>query len=260
MPRYALKIEYEGAAYKGWQRQKDQPSIQGAIEDSAEIAGGMTGYVQGAGRTDRGVHATGQVAHIDMISDWDPFRLMQAINQHLKPQRISVIDCARVSDDFHARFSALERRYHFRLIARRSPAVIDEGLAWQVKHPLDIEKMRKGAAFLIGTHDFTTFRSSICQAKSPIKTLDELSISEHEYPYGREFHFTIRARSFLHNQVRSFVGTLERVGTGRWAPEKVREALEARDRDACGPVCPAHGLYLASVTYDPDPFKDGPPL
>lgn len=254
MSRYALKIEYDGAPFCGWQRQADVPSVQQAIEEAVAKADGQCDGIQGAGRTDTGVHATGQVAHVDLEKDWDPFRLSEALNFHLKPQRVAITDAAKVSDDFHARFSAIERRYLFRVVQRRAPMTFDKGTVWHVRHDLDMAAMQEGANYLIGKHDFTTFRSSICQAQSPVKSLDELRIEKHTLPYGIEYRFHILARSFLHNQVRSFVGTLERVGAGSWPPEKVREALEATDRSACGPVSPPHGLYLAEVTYPEDPF------
>ncbi|RWR29986.1 tRNA pseudouridine(38-40) synthase TruA [Sinirhodobacter populi] len=254
MPRYALKIEYDGAPFAGWQRQAEQPSVQGAIEAALARLEPGPHTIAAAGRTDAGVHATAQVAHADLTRDWDPFRLSEALNYHLKPAPVAILAAARVDDDFHARFSALERRYLFRLIARRAPVTHDRGLVWQVLNPLDADAMRAGAAHLIGHHDFTTFRSSLCQAKSPVKTLDEIRIEEIPLPHGREYRFHLRARSFLHNQVRSIVGTLERVGAGSWAPEDVRAALDARDRAACGPVCPPQGLYLCSVGYAQDPF------
>ncbi|RWR31753.1 tRNA pseudouridine(38-40) synthase TruA [Sinirhodobacter populi] len=254
MPRYALKIEYDGAPFAGWQRQAEQPSVQGAIEAALARLEPGPHTIAAAGRTDAGVHATAQVAHADLARDWDPFRLSEALNYHLKPAPVAILAAARVEDDFHARFSALERRYLFRLIARRAPVTHDRGLVWQVLNPLDAEAMRAGAAYLIGHHDFTTFRSSLCQAKSPVKTLDEIRIEEIPLPHGREYRFHLRARSFLHNQVRSIVGTLERVGAGSWAPEDVRAALMARDRAACGPVCPPQGLYLCGVGYAQDPF------
>lgn len=254
MPRYALKLEYDGAPFAGWQRQADQPSVQGAVEAAlAKLERGVPS-IAAAGRTDAGVHALGQVAHCDMAKEWDPFRLSEALNYHLKPQPVAVVACARVADDFHARFSALERQYLFRLVTRRAPVVHDAGKVWQVQNALALEPMQRAARYLLGRHDFTTFRASICQADSPVKTLDELTIEEMDYPSGREFRFHVRARSFLHNQVRSFVGTLERVGAGAWAPEDVKAALEARDRAACGPVCPPQGLYLARVGYPEDPF------
>lgn len=255
MPRYALKIEYHGAPFAGWQRQKDQPSVQGAIEAAlARIAPGPH-TIAAAGRTDAGVHAIGQVAHCDLEQDWDPFRLSEALNYHLKPALVAITACAPVADDWHARFSARQRQYLFRILSRRAPATHQAGLVWQVKQPLDVAAMNAAAAHLIGRHDFTTFRSTICQAESPVKTLDRLDIAEVETPYGPEIHFDVRARSFLHNQVRSFVGTLERVGAGSWAPEDVAQALAARDRAACGPVCPPQGLYLRSVSYDAPPFE-----
>ena len=259
MPRFALKIEYDGRPFAGWQAQADQPSVQGAIE--AALARLDPGFAAGAriaaaGRTDAGVHATAQVAHADLDRDWDPFRLAEALNFHLKPAPVAVLAAARVPDEFHARFSAIERRYLFRLQSRRAPATHDRGLVWQVLHPLDADAMRKGAAHLRGRHDFTTFRSSICQAASPVKTLDDIRIEETAIPHGREYRFHLRARSFLHNQVRSIVGTLERVGAGSWPPDRVADALAARDRSECGPVCPPHGLYLCGVGYPQDPFGE----
>jgi len=254
MPRYALKIEYDGSPFAGWQRQSGQPSVQEAIESALRKLEPDAPGIAAAGRTDAGVHATGQVAHCDLARDWDPFRLSEALNWHLKPQPVAILKAARVADDFHARFSATERRYLFRLLARRAPATHDRGLVWQVLNRLDVQAMRKGAAHLVGRHDFTTFRSAMCQADSPVKTLDEITIDEVAVPEGREYRFRLRARSFLHNQVRSIVGTLERVGAGGWHPDDVRRVLEARDRAACGPVCPPQGLYLTGVAYPADPF------
>lgn len=254
MPRYALKIEYHGAPFSGWQRQEDRPSVQGAVEAALSCLENRDHTIAAAGRTDAGVHATGQVAHCDLIKDWDPFRLSEALNYHLKPHPVAIVACARVDSNWHARFSAVERRYLFRLMARRAPLTQEKDLIWRVCNKLDVSAMRMGAEYLIGHHDFTTFRSSICQAKSPVKTLDEILIETVEGLAGSEIRFRLRARSFLHNQVRSIVGTLERVGAGSWSPEKVRIALEARNRGACGPVSPPHGLYLTSVRYDSDPF------
>lgn len=255
MPRYALLIEYDGGPFNGWQRQAaGQASVQAAVEAALGRLEPGEHTVAAAGRTDAGVHATGQVAHCDMARDWDPFRLSEALNFHLKPAPVAVLRAARVEEEFHARFSAVERRYLFRLIARRAPLTHDRGLAWQVLHRLDVGAMREGAAHLVGLHDFTTFRSTMCQAKSPVKTLDEIGIAEVPVAGGVEYRFTLRARSFLHNQVRSIVGTLERVGAGSWSPDDVKAALEARDRAACGPVCPPQGLYLTGVGYPVDPF------
>ncbi|MEP4198720.1 MAG: tRNA pseudouridine(38-40) synthase TruA [Aliishimia sp.] len=254
MPRYAIKVEYHGLPFVGWQRQKGLSTVQGAIESALTKLEPREHKIAAAGRTDAGVHAMGQVAHCDMERDWDPFRLSEALNYHLKPAPVAIIDCARVPDDWHARFWALERHYVFRMFARRAPVTHLAGLVWQVKQELDIDAMRAGAAHLVGRHDFTTFRSTICQADSPVKTLDSLEMRPVETDWGTEVQFDVRARSFLHNQVRSFIGTLERVGAGSWAPDDVAKALAARDRAACGPVCAPHGLYLASVRYDVDPF------
>jgi len=255
MPRFALKIEYHGKPFAGWQKQRDVPSVQQAIEDALlKIEPNCEG-IQGAGRTDAGVHAYAQVAHLDLLKNWEPFRLSEALNYHLKPQPVSILQAAEVSDDFHARFDAIEREYTFRLLSRRAPATHEAGLVWQINHPLDLDAMREGATHLIGKHDFTTFRSTVCQALSPVKTLDVLDIEAIPVGYGTEYKFSIRARSFLHNQVRSFVGSLEHVGAGRWDPIDVKYALEATDRAACGTVCPPHGLYLAKVTYPNDPFS-----
>lgn len=254
MPRYALLVEYHGAPFAGWQRQRDQPSVQGAIEAALAKLEPGEHTIAAAGRTDAGVHATGQVAHCDLARDWDPFRLSEALNYHLKPAPVAILACAVVDEEWHARFDAVERQYLFRLVARRAPLTSEAGQMWRVNHPLDAEAMQAGADQLIGQHDFTTFRSSICQAQSPVKTLDELRVEAVARPFGTEYRFHVRARSFLHNQVRSFVGTLERVGAGAWSPDDVGAALAAKDRAACGPVCPPQGLYLAQVKYPTDPF------
>ncbi|MDG0987275.1 MAG: tRNA pseudouridine(38-40) synthase TruA [Paracoccaceae bacterium] len=254
MPRYALKIEYDGSPFVGWQRQRSQVSVQGSIETALSKLENKEHKIAGAGRTDAGVHARSQVAHCDLDKEWQPFRLSEALNFHLRPLPIAVIDCALVNSDWHARFSALERKYLFRLLVRRAPSTHEAGLVWQIGHSLDLSKMLEASKYLLGKHDFTTFRSSMCQAKSPIKTLDELKIDRITGWSGDEFRFQLRARSFLHNQVRSFVGTLERVGAGSWSPFDVKKALEAKDRSACGPVSPPQGLYLTDVVYETDPF------
>ncbi len=254
MPRYALKIEYDGAPFVGWQRQQSQVSVQGSIEKALSNLENKEHAITGAGRTDAGVHAKCQVAHCDLEKEWEPFRLSEALNFHLRPLPIAVIDCALVDKDWHARFSALERKYLFRLLVRRAPSTHEAGLVWQIGHSLDLSKMIEASKYLLGKHDFTTFRSSICQAKSPIKTVDEIKIDRIKSWSGDEFRFQLRARSFLHNQVRSFVGTLERVGAGSWDPVDVKKALEAKDRSACGPVSPPHGLYLTDVVYESNPF------
>ncbi|PYG33400.1 tRNA pseudouridine(38-40) synthase TruA [Pelagimonas varians] len=254
MPRYALLIEYDGRPFVGWQRQVDQISVQGAIEDALSRLEPREHKIIAAGRTDAGVHARGQVAHCDMEKDWNPFRLSEAVNFHLKPAPVAIRACALVADDWHARFSAIERRYMFRLMTRRAPETLERGQVWRVSSVLDIDKMREGAAHLIGKHDFTTFRSVNCQAQSPVKTMTEITIEPAVGLGGPEVHFRLRAQSFLHNQVRSIVGSLEQVGSGTWEPLRMKRALEARSRAACGTVCPGAGLYLMGVGYHDDPF------
>ncbi len=255
MPRYALKIDYDGGPFNGWQRQSGgQPTVQAAVEAALSRLQPGDHVVQGAGRTDAGVHATGQVAHCDLDRDWDTHRLAGAINAHLRPHPIAITAIARVPDDFHARFSARARHYLFRLVSRRAPVTHDAGLVWQVGHSLDTHAMQTAANHLIGKHDFTTFRSALCQSASPVKTLDDITITQHPYTDGTEYRFTLRARSFLHNQVRSIVGTLERVGAAQWHPDDVKSALESCNRATCGPVCPPQGLYLTHVGYPVDPF------
>ncbi|MEL7013605.1 MAG: tRNA pseudouridine(38-40) synthase TruA [Pseudomonadota bacterium] len=254
MIRYALKIEYNGAPFSGWQRQNDLDTVQGVIEAALAKLEPGDHTIAAAGRTDAGVHATGQVAHCDLSQAWTPFRLSEALNYHLRPHPVAILACAVVDEDWHARFSATERHYLFRITTRRAPLTHENGMLWQVKHDLDLSAMREAAGYLIGHHDFTTFRSSICQAKSPIKTLDEITFMEKDGLHGPELRVFLRARSFLHNQVRSIVGTLERVGAGRWTPDQVKDALNARNRAACGPVSPPDGLYLQYVRYPIDPF------
>jgi tRNA pseudouridine38-40 synthase len=264
MPRYALRIEYDGTAFSGWQVQTGQPTVQGALEAAlgridAGFAGhsggqGVLGRVAAAGRTDAGVHATGQVAHADLARDWAPQRLRAAINHHLRPAPAAVLEVAEVAPDWHARFSAIERRYLFRILMRPAPSVLAAGRVWQRERPLDVAAMRAGAAHLIGRHDFTTFRATHCQAESPLRTLDEITIAEADAGFGPELHLRFRARSFLHHQVRSITGSLERVGAGAWPPGRIAEALAARDRTACGPIAPPQGLYLTGVGYPCDPF------
>lgn len=255
MPRFAFRIEYDGAPFRGWQLQDGQPSVQGAFEAALARLDASAPRLHAAGRTDTGVHATGQVAHADLTRDWAPERLMMALNHHLRPKPVAVNACACVDTAFHARFSAIERRYTYRLVSRRAPLVHARGQVWQLRHALDADAMREGARALIGRHDFTTFRASLCQAASPVKTLAALEIEVHPVAGGGcEYRFDLRARSFLHNQVRSIVGTLERVGAGAWAPARVCQALAARAREACGPVAPPQGLFLTGVGYPNDPF------
>ena len=254
MPRYALLVEYDGGPFAGWQRQDGPPTVQGAIEAAMARLEPGPHTIAAAGRTDTGVHASGQVAMCDLARDWEPFRLSEALNFHLRPAPIAILRAARAPADWHPRFDAVERRYEYRIAARRAPLALAGGRMWHVRHPLDAAAMTEGARHLIGRHDFTTFRSVQCQAKSPLKTLDELRIEERPMPGGTEIVLHLRARSFLHNQVRSIAGTLERVGAGGWAPDRVRAALEACARAACGPVAPPEGLCLTGVGYPVDPF------
>lgn len=254
MPRYAFRVEYLGTPFSGWQRQDGPPTVQGRVEAALRMLEPGCGSIAAAGRTDAGVHARGQVAHADLVRDWDPFRLSEALNHHLKPDPVAITAAARVADDFHARFSAIGRAYIFRIVTRRSRPVLEGGTVWHLKHDLDVSAMREAAKVLTGRHDFTTFRSSICQAASPVKTLDRIGIEVADYPGGREIRLAFDARSFLHNQVRSLVGTLERVGAGAWTVADVADALAARDRAACGPVAPPGGLCLERVDYPRDPF------
>ena len=255
MPRYALRIDYHGGPFAGWQRQaQGLASVQGEVEAALAKVEPGEHTIAAAGRTDAGVHATAQVAHVDLRREWDPFRLASALNAHLRPDPVAITACARVVEDFHARFSATGRCYLFRVVARRPPVTHDRGLVWQVQAPLDLDAVRQGASELVGHHDFTTFRSTLCQSKSPVKTLDRIEVTEHAYPGGVEYRFELAACSFLHNQVRSIVGTLERVGAGAWTPGDVAAALAAKDRAACGPVAPPQGLYLVGVSYPVDPF------
>ncbi|MBM9596396.1 tRNA pseudouridine(38-40) synthase TruA [Roseitranquillus sediminis] len=253
MPRYALLLEYNGRPFSGWQRQAEHPSVQGALEAALARVQPEPAAVAAAGRTDAGVHATGQVAQADMIRAWDPFRLGEALNHHLRPNPVAVLAVAQVADGWHARFSAVERRYTYRILCRRAPPVLDHAV-WHVRRRLDPEAMAEGARHLVGRHDFTTFRSTECQSASPVKTVDEVRVEAREVPYGLEIAVHVRARSFLHNQVRSFVGTLERVGADAWPPARVAVALAAADRAACGPVAPPGGLCLTGVRYPHDPF------
>jgi tRNA pseudouridine38-40 synthase len=250
-----MLIDYDGGPFNGWQRQAGgQLTVQGAIETALGKLQPGPHSIAAAGRTDSGVHATGQVAHCDLEKEWDPFRLVSALNAHLRPHPVSILEAVKVPDDFHARFSARERRYLFRLVARRAPCTHDKGKVWRIHTPLDLAAMQAGAAHLLGKHDFTTFRSTYCQAASPVKSLDEVSIIALPYASGVEYRFTLRARSFLHNQVRSIVGTLERVGAGAWHPDQVKTALDAANRQACGPVSPPDGLYMTGVGYPENPF------
>lgn len=245
MPRYKLTIEYDGSGYVGWQRQETGPSVQAALEQAVLGFCQAETLVQCAGRTDAGVHATGQVAHFDAPRDYRTDRVRDGLNFHLRPHPIAVLAAEAVSDDFHARFSAIGRSYLYRIVNRRAPAAIEAGKVWWVPVALDAEAMQAGANHLLGQHDFTSFRASECQAKSPLKTLDQLTVTR----VGEEIRIIAAARSFLHHQVRNMVGTLKLVGEGKWTPEDVKRALDARDRSAAGPTCPPDGLYLTGVRY-----------
>ena len=246
MPRYRLTIEYDGRPYNGFQAQASQPSVQGAIEAAVKAFTGQEIRIAAAGRTDTGVHATAQVVQVDLERDWPADTVMNALNAHLVREAVSVLDCVVAPEDWHARFSANERRYLYRILNRRAPPALEAGKVWHVKKPIDAEAMHAAAQHLVGLHDFTTFRDMACQAKSPLKTLDVARVSR----VGDEVHLVFEARSFLHRQVRSMTGTLAEVGVGRWTADDVRDALEARDRTACGPVAPADGLYLTGVGYE----------
>jgi tRNA pseudouridine38-40 synthase len=245
MPRYRLTLEYDGTPFFGWQNQPDDPTVQGALEAALAAFNPGTISVRGAGRTDAGVHATGQEAHVDLARDWDPGKLREALNFHLRPAPVGVITVAKVPETFDARFSATGRHYVYRILNRRAPPVLDRNRVWWVAYRLDAEAMQEAAAGILGHHDFTTFRAAGCQAKSPWRTLDRLHVTRS----GDDIRIEASARSFLHNQVRSLVGSLKQVGTGKWQPADMRAALDARDRTACGPVAPPTGLYLARVDY-----------
>ena len=246
MARFKLTLEYDGAPFVGWQRQDNGPSVQAALEDALRALTGNAVEVVGAGRTDAGVHALGQVAHIDLDDDrFDGRKLREALNYHLKPAPIAVLAAAPAAADFHARFSATARAYLYVIVNRRAPLAIDRGRAWQVRQPLDVAAMAAAAEPLLGHHDFTSFRAAQCQAKSPCKTLDRLTVTRE----GDEIHIEAGARSFLHHQVRNIVGTLKWAGEGKWTAREVAAALAARDRAAAGPTAPADGLYLVSVDY-----------
>ena len=245
MPRYRLTIEYDGGPFVGWQRQAEGASVQGALEDAIEKLSAERVTVTGAGRTDAGVHALGQVAHFDLEKSFEAGKVRDALNYYLRPAPIVVLDAEAVDSEFHARFSATSRHYLFRILNRRSPPALEEGRVWHVPHRLDSHAMQAAAQYLVGQHDFTTFRAAECQAQSPVKTLDWLNVSRR----ADEIHIEASARSFLHHQIRSFAGSLKLVGEGKWQPKDLKAALEARDRSACGPVSPPDGLYLVRVDY-----------
>jgi tRNA pseudouridine38-40 synthase len=245
MTRYKLTLEYDGGPFVGWQRQDNGPSVQAALENAAFAFCAERVTAFGAGRTDAGVHSLGQVAHLDIAKEADVDTVRDALNFHLKPSPISILRVEETDEEFDARFSAKKRRYSYRILNRRSPATIDRGHVWEFPQALDADAMHQAAQTLVGRHDFSTFRATRCQAKSPVKTLDELSVSR----AGEEVNVSAAARSFLHHQVRSFVGTLVQVGIGKWTREDVQSALASKDRARCGPIAPACGLYLTRVDY-----------
>jgi len=243
--RWRLTIEYDGAPFMGWQRQEHGPSVQQALEEALFKMTGELAAVHAAGRTDAGVHALAMSAHVEVEKTVTAHRLREGLNALVRPQPISVLAVEPVADDWHARFSCIGRRYLYRILNRRAPPALERGRVWHIPVPLDLDAMQGGAAFLIGRHDFTTFRSVQCQSDSPVKTLDRLEVSR----VGEEIHVQAAARSFLHHQVRSMVGCLALVGRGQWQPEDIRRALEARDRSALGLNAPPHGLYFIEAVY-----------
>ncbi len=245
MLRYKLTIEYDGGPYQGWQWQDHGPSVQGAIEAAAETLNGEPTLVYGAGRTDSGVHALAQVAHIDLVKPLRADKVRDALNYHLGDHPISILDAQEVGEDFHARFSAVERTYLYRIVDRRPKLALDIGRVWRVPYRIDADTMHMAAQVLVGKHDFSTFRDTQCQSKSPVKTLEQMTVLR----AGGEVHIHVRAPSFLHKQVRSMVGTLVEVGRGKWTIRNVEKALAAKTRTACGPVSPPDGLYLTQVIY-----------
>ncbi len=245
MPRYRLTIEYNGTSFAGWQIQANGATVQARLQAAVSAFTGESVTVHGAGRTDAGVHALGQVAHLDLQRDWPPEIVQNAINAKLRPDPVAIIKCSLAPPDFQARFDATARHYLYRILNRRAPAALDAHRVWHWIGKLDAEAMHAGAQMLVGRHDFTTFRSAHCQSASPVKTLDRLDVSRR----GEEIHVEASARSFMHNQVRSMVGSLKLVGEGRWPPVRMARALAARDRAACGMVAPPDGLYLVRVDY-----------
>jgi tRNA pseudouridine38-40 synthase len=245
VPRYKLLIEYDGAPFCGWQIQADQATVQGVLTAAVAALSGEHALVQGAGRTDAGVHARGQVAHVDLTRDWEADTVRDALNAHLRPHPVAVLSAERVGDDFNARTSAVKRHYRYVIVNRRADLTLERGHAWRIPRPLDVAAMHVAAQRLVGKHDFTTFRSTECQAKSPLKTLDRLDVVRE----ADRVVVLASARSFLHNQVRSMVGSLATVGDGKWSADDLSRALEARDRTACGQVAPPDGLYLMQVDY-----------
>ena len=245
MTRFRLTVEFDGRPFMGWQRQAHGPSVQQAIEEAVRAIIGEDATVHAAGRTDAGVHAEAMAAHVEITRPFNAFRLMEAINAKLRPHPIAIIDCAEVADDWHARFSCIGRRYVYRIINRRAPLALDQGRAWRVVQPLNSDAMHDAAQLLVGTHDFTTFRSVHCQSASPVKSIDQMRVQR----FGNEIEVDVAARSFLHHQVRSMVGCLVLVGQGKWTAKDLKAALDARDRAALGFNAPPDGLYFIEAIY-----------
>ncbi|MCC4231631.1 tRNA pseudouridine(38-40) synthase TruA [Sphingobium soli] len=245
MPRFAFTVEFDGRPFMGWQRQAHGPSVQQTIEDAIAAVTGEAAVIHAAGRTDAGVHGLAMRAHADIAKDIASFRLMEAINARMRPAPVAILACETVADDWHARFSCTGRSYVYRIANRRAPLTFDAGLVWRVVQPLDADAMQAAAQHLVGSHDFTTFRSAHCQAHSPLKTLDRLDVERQ----GDRIAIHAAARSFLHHQVRSMVGCLAMVGMGRWTANDLRDALEAKDRAALGLNAPPDGLYFVRATY-----------
>jgi len=252
MPRYRITLEYDGTTFTGWQSQPDGKAVQDAVTRALLKMSGERVIVRAAGRTDAGVHAMGQVAHFELSKDWEAFRIREALNYHLRPAPAAVLDCAEVDATFDARFSATARHYMYRILTRRAPPVLDRNRVWPLFASLDADAMHDAAGYLEGHHDFTTFRAAACQANSPVKTLDRLVVSA----VGEEIRIEASARSFLHHQVRSIVGSLKYVGEGKWSADDLAAALAAKDRTRCGALAPSSGLYLVRVDYPPGPFPE----
>ncbi len=250
MYRFLLKLEYDGTCFHGWQIQDNIETVQGVLLEAIRNLEPSCQEVVGAGRTDAGVHATNQIAHIDLEKLWEEYTVQKALNFYLAKKPISVLEVKLVDMNFHARFSAIKRHYIYKIYYRGASLTFERNLYWNIHYPLNEEEMKVAASYLVGKHDFTTFRSSSCQAKSPVKTIDAISIKKNKSDQGFIYEFQFSARSFLHNQIRSIVGSLEKVGKGSWLPERIAQALKAKDRSNCGTVAPPQGLYLSGIEYD----------
>lgn len=257
--RWKLTVEYDGTNFSGWQRQDNALSVQQVLEEAVHKFSGETVNAQVAGRTDAGVHAVGQVAHIDLERESDAKTVRDAINFHMRPHRVAVVKAEPAHREFHARMSAVKRVYCYRILERRAEPIVDADRVWHVNLPLDVAAMAKGAKFLLGTHDFTSFRAAECQAKSPLRTMDRLDVIENKSgaAFGKHIEIWAEARSFLHHQIRNIAGTLKLVGEGKWQPEDVKRVLEARHRAEAGPTAPPSGLTFMRVDYPDETFTRG---